>query len=331
MSDPIRSAVHELFASRESTLRGTSFAADARARGLIRRRRAARQAGTIAGVLVGVVALGVGAMAAVDHGTVGPSSRPGVAGVITLDIAGDTTFAMDGVLPGCGEAAPVTVLRSGGFAFEPMGRSKVTAGNTAGSEARLMGDVVSDSANPVSVAINGPAGVIVKDGVVVGYTSWTPEAFATLERGDTARVSSTVGHTVTVCVDGLPATKEFLPAGTYDIYPVIHVIGSREAAAWRVLREGHALAEPGNELLPAGYPGSPFCEDIIATLAEDLRFNGPGPGGNLPYECTDGSVIDISAGTITVPYPGKYFTGDVDAILIGEPVEVTLVEGYYEN
>ncbi len=258
-------------------------------------------------------------------------------GIVTLpftDLANQPTV-LDPSVASCGARAPKPRDTSGAFALTEQAWDVTTdEGNmviySGGETAPFDGDVqanvtysarITDSdPEPTPLQISPVAMVYVQDGVVVGWGGshfdFGSASFLTVTPGFAPTLTSWVYPADTSCVDGAPVAGP-LPAGEYQVYPVVRLLASPELAAeaW-LFRRGFTV--PDKVSSASDTPGSWDCRHAQSYDS----------GQVTTALCAAGPIAGVSinrdAESISVPYTATYFAKNVDETLIGDPTVVTL-------
>ncbi|NYI40276.1 hypothetical protein [Demequina lutea] len=317
---------------REKHVQAATLSADAER--AIGRRIAARWAGSI-GAIVAVGALGAATVVGEYGGRSGgdsaikspiPTPTIGVA-VATFPVTGGPEFASATAGLKCGDPAPnphpaehdVLFALTQTNAVSP-GETIQTPGNMPAVNAHLAQTPGTDLG---VVADSGMSLIIERDGVVVGVVPYgapelgwnAPGGMAASQGQNGAQLVASWIH----CPGDDTSTESTLEPGQYDIVGITRVFSTPESVAlYQTLgtyRSAYSL-DPAN-LDPQGIyvPGSYDCAQ---TIDQDS------PARACLPDFTPDAKLDETASTITMLYDKKDLREDFSAVLVSEPVTVTI-------
>jgi hypothetical protein len=305
----------------------------------IRRVRAVRHGATAGVSVVAMGALVAGGVRLAGWEQEEPAGVPGEDGIITLDMADPSGFDPLATVPACGDLAPEVTGEIEGFTYINRGAQTV-AMNPITSDRRgtVAGSVQSTRADAPTVSVSDIAFVWVQDGTVVAY-SVSPYArvpqlnygLREVAPGERFNVSGTLWSRTFRCDSPANGPWTTVGAGTYEVYPVVRVVGSADVAAWMALDRDGFVSTPGNNAWSELYPGSPYCVEEIAGRLDGVEYQGEdGEAAPLPSECSAEPDDPARPNVRDVNYLGSDFPAAVDATLVGEPIEVTVNTSWQE-
>jgi hypothetical protein len=315
---------------RENSGRAAILSADAER--AIRRRMAARWAGSIAAI----VAVGaIGTVTVVDAfaglrgdsaATQSPIPTPtiGVAAA-TFPVKGGPEFVSTTAGLKCGDPVPEPHPKEHdvGIALTPTkpdyaGEVIQNPGDTPSVIARLSQTV--DTKIGI-VADSGISLIIGRDGLVAGVLQYGPPEMGWNALGAGAAYEGQYGTQLVAswifCPGDDTLTDSKFEAGTYDVVAITRVFSTRESVA---LYQALGLARGGWNLDPANLdpqgiyiPGSYDCAQTIS---------GQSPARACLPDFTPNAKFDAAAATVTMLYDTKDFVGEFSAVLVSDPVSV---------
>lgn len=292
-------------------------------------RAARRRATTLAGASLGALAvIGLAATAALSLGHRAPPARdPGtVLGTVTIPFdASPYGAAPAQISPDitCGAPAPAVFMSAQGIewsvrSWEQVGTSPYSVGPSFTST------LSNDRGDTLPASISALGYVAVRNGTVAGWvepddTGFSPQ-FLVLGP-DSQRTMTDQFMGLSIICDPDEAHPGLLREGEYQIYPVLRVTASPEAAARTLLhQDDYSVPVDDPELIATLYPDSWDCSlpGEGFQLANGSLWTGmpksllcAGPLANV--------TVDRDARTVTLPYTSRYYTRSVEVTLIGEP------------
>lgn len=162
---------------------------------------------------------------------------------------------------------------------------------------------------PTSAFVSQPGLIIVKDGVVVGYTDALAFGSVGTLGGDARLLSAGAAPSgwVEVCSGSGVASGE-LPVGDYELYQVVRVTASPVTAALATRWVAAPVeSDYGRGLNPDLVPGTWECANATSGLPASV------------VECDPNVAVDLAAGTVRLPYPEGSYNDDFDVVLVSEP------------
>ncbi len=300
----------------------------------IRRRIGLRWAGRV-GALVVVGALGTAAATGAygglsDGETALPSPVPtptiGVAAV-TFPVAGGPEFVSAAAGLACGDPAPKPHPKEHDVALTLTESSLTDQGDGTQTSIELPSVEVRLSQTPdTELGVVGNSGIsliVARDGVVVGVIPYggVELGWNTASRvlSDEGRYSPPLVAPWISCPGDDQSRYSDLEPGTYDIVAITRVFSTPESVA--LSQELGSVGNVGNldptYLDPQGIylPGSYDC-----ALTVDQRAPAR---GCLP-DFTDNAAYDADTSTVTMLYDTKDFVEEFSAVLVSEPLTVTI-------
>ncbi len=257
-------------------------------------------------------------------------------GVVTLpfaDLANQPTV-LDPSVVSCGAPAPKPRHTSGSFSLSEQAWDVTTEGTngviSSGGTALFDGDaranvtysarIASSDPEPTPLLVSPVAFVYVQDGVVVGWAGsrfdFGSSAFVTAMPDSARALTGPVPPADTSCVGGAPVAGS-VPAGEYQVYPVVRLLASPELAAEAWLF-WHGFTVPDMARDASGTPDSWDCRHPQSYDSRKVTT------ALCATEPIAGVSINRDAESISVPYTATYFAKNVDNTLVGDPTVVTL-------
>ncbi len=298
----------------------------------IRRRVAMRRAGGI-GVAVAVCALGVATIADAYGGRGGGSASPSAiptptigVGVATFPVAGGPEFVSPVAALKCGDPMPTPHPTEHDVTLGVTATNALTLGDTIQSADDLPSVIahLSQAAGTKLgvVADSGIWLVVARDGVVVGVLQYGPPEPGWNKVGATSAQNPHGTQLVAPwiqCPGDNPSAESSLKPGTYDIVAVTRVFSTPESVAlYQALRNYHGdwnLDPAGLDPNGVYLPGSYDCQ-------QSIQWDAPARAC-LP-DFTPNAKLDASASTVTMLYDKKDLVQEFGAVLVSEPVTVTI-------
>jgi len=343
MTERITPELAALMREAQAHFEQTSRHAPARVTATARRRRRRSSALLSGGVVVAALALvaaGIGASGGSGGSATQPSFSPlpsaSPAEDLSVPIA-SATIPIDGgpgydgveALLECGAAAPEPTGTVDNFAvsFNSSQPLAITADQLITGQTEFVQTTTTYSGtDTVPTALTPVYLLLVKDGVVQG--SFLPDnSSAQFWTFDNTQASESGGDLMPFGRFCPEVGKEITPnsewrvlePGNYQVMPVVRVWADQEVAALRYLvKSGIEVFEYPPEV-PSGYltPGSWDCKQLS-------------PAGPTTRAClgdvTGNAIVDVDAGTVTLPFEPSQLTRDVDVTLVGDPVDLTIDE-----
>ncbi|WP_430868259.1 hypothetical protein [Demequina aurantiaca] len=350
MSDNIARGLDDLMRRAQESFEADSAQAPDEVVASVRSRHR-RSGGVLAGVaVVACVAIGAGGIGLTGANggdpapsfTASPSPVPSEdltvpLATATIPIEGGPAY--DGVesLLECGAPAPEPTDTVDHFAVSIAEPSPLTipADVASSGAADFVNTVITyDGTESVPVAQTPVTLVLIKDGKVAGHfrPDDTALRYWTYNNFDGSYGGSGLMPLGSFCPEvSEPVSDEqaqywgeytVLSPGEYQVVPVARVWANEEAAALRLLYQGginvanSAFSRDSAEYLP----GSWDCKQAVAS-------------GWSPRVClgdaTGAAIVDMAAGTVTLPYEVDQLTTSLDLTLVGDPVALS-VPGPFE-
>ncbi|WP_061962992.1 hypothetical protein [Demequina aurantiaca] len=305
-----------------------------------------RRAGSVLGVIavvscVGVGIAGVGFVNGSPEGSLAftPTPSPTATEDLTVPLA-NATIPINGGPPyqsqtadvECGAPAPEptgTVEHFGVAIAEPPPLTIATDALQTGQGAAVDTWTTYDSMVPLPVQQDPVTLLLIKDGKIAGrFISQVSQPYWTYNDFETFYGGASLMPIGPFCPEVSKAAFpdddwRFLNPGEYQVMPMAHVWASEEAAALKYLyKKGIYVAEnPTNEATAVYRPGSWDCEQAVTQ-------------NNVPRAClgdvTGTAIVDVQAGTVTLPYEPSQLTETLDVTVIGDPVALTVPEPFIE-
>ena len=257
-------------------------------------------------------------------------------GIVTMpftDLA-NLPSVLDPGIASCGARAPRPRETSGKFALEEQAwnanalEGDIVAysdGGTApfsgGTQATVTysARITTSDSKLTPLQISPVAMVYVQDGVVMGWGGahfdFGSARFGTMGPESVPTLTGSVAPVETRCVDGAPVAGP-LPAGEYQVYPVVRLLASPQIAAEAWL-SWLGFAVPDKASGASESPGSWDCQHALGDADQAASA--------LCAVKPIGAVsINRDAESISIPYTATSFAKVVDETLIGDPTVVTL-------
>lgn len=341
MTDHITRGLSDLMRDAQESLEADAAQAPAEVSDYARSRR--RRSGAllatvavVACVSVGAASIGVanGGSAPEPAFSASPSAVPAEdlsvpLATTTISIDGGPEYSGYGSMLECGAPAPPptgTVSHFGVTIAEPPPLSFPADAAETGISTTVETWITYDSQASIPVEQLPVMLILVKDGKVAGSFSpdsaaqifWTYSDFETFYGGSS--LAPWNQFCPEVSADG-PDQYGWNPLdpGEYQVIPVTRVWASEEAAALKYqYSKGVEVAErPFGEDAAEFLPGSWDCKRMVQ--------NGYAPRACLG-DAAGGAIVDMTAGTVTLPYDPEQFTKPLDVTLVGDPVALTVPE-----
>ena len=247
-------------------------------------------------------------------------------GIVTLpftDLANLPTV-LDPSIASCGAHAPKPRDASGTFALEAqlwetgiLERDIVDYSGQA--NVSYSARITTSDSGLTPLQVSPVAMVYVQDGVIVGWGGdhfdFGSATFLTMTSQVAPSLTGPVAPAETRCVDGTPVAGP-LPAGEYQVYPVVRLLASPEIAAeaW-LFRRGYAVPDTASGA--SDLRDSWDCQHAVAD-------SGQVASALCAAEPIAAVSINRDAESISVPYTATSFAKSVDETLVGAPTVVTL-------
>ncbi len=300
----------------------------------IRRRVALRWAGGLAGLAVmgslGVAALagiGDGRDADVDAVIASPIPTPTLGSAsATFPLTGGPEFVSASAHLSCGEVAPQPHPVDRGIALDVIASDTATSGIPEGVTSlppTVSAALAQTSTDDLGeVATSGIDLLVIQDGIIKGVFQGKDVALggAFARPGDANGAIPLVSDWARCPPLGSPSSTGVDP-GTYELMAIARVFSTPESVAlYQALgySYGARYLNPGNIEDPAAIylPGSYDCKQLAK-----YRLTAR---GCLP-DITDDAVVNAEAGTVTVLYNKTNLVREFSAVIVSEPITVTLV------
>ncbi|WP_062211048.1 hypothetical protein [Demequina oxidasica] len=243
-----------------------------------------------------------------------------------IPIDGGPEYDGFGAMLDCGAAAPPPsgTLAHFGISIDAAPKMIDLDSPDTGRGKPVPAQITYDSSNALPVEQTPVTLMLVKDGKVAGFfvsDDGSPQ-FWTYSDFEANESTPRVGRDGMFCPDvSTSGTDEIgygeLKPGEYQVIPVARVWASEEAAALRHLNDsGIRVNEFPSDQRPAGFPpGSWDCKQAVAQYMSPRSCLG---------DATGSAIVDVDAGTVSLPYDPEDFTEPLNITLVGDPIALTV-------
>lgn len=249
----------------------------------------------------------------------------------TIPLEGGPAYEGVSALQRCGAPAPVPTGMVDHFTLKFDEWSPVVSYNDTappGEGISANASIRYNSSEPVAVAQTPIVTLLVKDDVVQGYLwpdygslkYWTySDEQPYYGGGGMLPGGYFCPEVASSSLDGpQPGSLE---AGTYQLIPVVRLWANQESAALKYL---YTNGIEVIELEPSGSPldlrpGSWDCEQF-ATYGQSTR--------SCLGDVTGSAIVNMEAGTVTLPYKPSELTRELDVTVVGAPITITVDEDF---